>query len=81
MNWKRSVLNALIQLILGHEFKFQLVNWNTCWNQFTMVAWESRSYCYLIKLLLGKWLSHNAIEDMVLWRRVMVIKYGSSGEY
>ena len=64
---------------LGEEFKFHLVNWKQICTPIRSGGLGIRNLVLFNQALLGKWLWRFATEKRALWRRIIVLKYGSLG--
>ena len=59
---------------LGDEHKIHLIGWDKACSPMTGGGLEIRKITTFNKVLLGKWLWQNGVEETCLWRQVIALK-------
>ena len=62
---------------MGDEFKHYLVGWDKMCTPKEYGGLGVRNLVFTNKALLGKWLWRFGLEESHLWRRVLVVKFGT----
>ena len=66
---------------MGDEFKFHLVNWDSCCAPICHGGLGIKKLTLFNQALLGKWLWWYGSNKSALWRRIIELKYGSPSMY